>query len=33
VRNIGTRFFEISGNKLIERDGPEPFFAAMALEP
>ncbi len=27
VRNIGTRFFEIAGSKLVERDGPEGFFA------
>jgi hypothetical protein len=33
VRNIGTRFFEIAGSKLVERDGPEAFFAAMASEP
>jgi len=30
VRNIGTRFFEIAGGRLVERDGPEGFFAAMA---
>jgi ATPase subunit of ABC transporter with duplicated ATPase domains len=33
VRNIGTRFFEIAGSRLVERDGPEDFFAAMASEP
>jgi ATPase subunit of ABC transporter with duplicated ATPase domains len=33
VRNIGTRFFEIAGTRLLERDGPEGFFAAMAAEP
>jgi ATPase subunit of ABC transporter with duplicated ATPase domains len=32
VRNIGTRFFEIAGSKLVERDSPEAFFAAMASE-
>ena len=32
VRNIGTRFFEISGTRLVERDDPEGFFAAMATE-
>jgi ATPase subunit of ABC transporter with duplicated ATPase domains len=31
VRNIGTRFFEISGNKLIERDSPESFFSEMGV--
>jgi ATPase subunit of ABC transporter with duplicated ATPase domains len=30
VRNIGTRFFEILGGRLVERDDPEAFFAAMA---
>jgi ATPase subunit of ABC transporter with duplicated ATPase domains len=30
VRSIGTRFFEIAGSKLIERDSPEQFFAEMA---
>jgi len=30
VRNIGTRFFEIVGKRLLEVDSPEPFFAAMA---
>ena len=29
VRNIGTRFMEIVGNKLVERDSPERFFASM----
>ena len=29
VRNIGTRFFEIERGKLVEKDGPETFFAAM----
>jgi ATPase subunit of ABC transporter with duplicated ATPase domains len=33
VRNIGTRFFEIAGKKLVECDSPEAFFAAMASEP
>ncbi len=28
VQNVGTRFFEIAGPRLIERDGPEQFFAA-----
>jgi ATPase subunit of ABC transporter with duplicated ATPase domains len=28
VRAIGTRFWEISHSRLIERDSPEPFFAA-----
>ena len=32
VRNIGTRFFEIAGGRLVERDGPESFFAAMAAD-
>jgi ATPase subunit of ABC transporter with duplicated ATPase domains len=32
VRNIGTRFFEIDGKKLVERDDPEAFFAAMATD-
>jgi ATPase subunit of ABC transporter with duplicated ATPase domains len=26
VRNIGTRFFEIARGKLVEVDGPQPFF-------
>ena len=29
VRNIGTRFFEIQRNRLVEVDSPEPFFAAQ----
>jgi ATPase subunit of ABC transporter with duplicated ATPase domains len=29
VRNIGTRFFEIVRNKLVEVDSPEHFLAAM----
>ena len=29
VRNIGTRFFEIAGTRLVERDGPESFFVSM----
>jgi ATPase subunit of ABC transporter with duplicated ATPase domains len=29
VRNIGTRFVEISSGKLIESDSPELFFSAM----
>ncbi len=30
VRNMGTRFFEISGKRLVEVDSPEGFFAAAA---
>jgi len=30
VRNVGTRFWLIVGKKLVEADGPEAFFAAMA---
>jgi ATPase subunit of ABC transporter with duplicated ATPase domains len=30
VRNMGTRFFEIAGRRLVERDSPEGFFASMA---
>jgi ATPase subunit of ABC transporter with duplicated ATPase domains len=30
VRNIGTRFLEIRGKRLVEVDGPEAFFAAAA---
>jgi ATPase subunit of ABC transporter with duplicated ATPase domains len=29
VRNIGTRFLEIAGNKVREVDGPEGFFQQM----
>jgi ATPase subunit of ABC transporter with duplicated ATPase domains len=29
VRHIGTRFVEIVGHRLVERDDPEGFFAAM----
>lgn len=29
VRNIGTRFMEIVGSKVIERDSPELFFESM----
>jgi ATPase subunit of ABC transporter with duplicated ATPase domains len=29
VRNIGTRFLEIAGSRLVERDSPETFFSAM----
>lgn len=29
VRNIGTRFFEIVGSRLVERDDPEHFFTSM----
>jgi ATPase subunit of ABC transporter with duplicated ATPase domains len=32
VGNIGTRFLEIEGRRLVEIDGPEPFFARMAQE-
>jgi ATPase subunit of ABC transporter with duplicated ATPase domains len=32
VRNIGTRFLEIQGKRLVEVDGPEGFFAKMAAE-
>jgi ATPase subunit of ABC transporter with duplicated ATPase domains len=32
VRNIGTRFLEIRGKRLVEVDGPDDFFAAMAAE-
>jgi ATPase subunit of ABC transporter with duplicated ATPase domains len=30
VRNIGTRFFEIRRNRLVEVDSPEAFFAETA---
>lgn len=30
VRAIGTRFLEIRGKRLVESDGPEPFFAEVA---
>ena len=30
VRNIGTRFLEIRGKRLVEVDSPDDFFAAMA---
>lgn len=30
VRNIGTRFLEIRGRRLLEADGPEAFFETMA---
>jgi ATPase subunit of ABC transporter with duplicated ATPase domains len=30
VRNVGTRFLEIEGKRLVEVDGPERFFARMA---
>ena len=30
VRNIGTRFLEIRGRRLVEIEGPEGVFAAMA---
>ena len=30
VRNVGTRFLEIRGRRLVEVDGPEAFFEAMA---
>ena len=30
VRNLGTRFAEIRGRRLVEVDGPEAFFAQMA---
>ena len=30
VRNVGNRFWVIEGRKLVEVDGPEEFFAAMA---
>jgi ATPase subunit of ABC transporter with duplicated ATPase domains len=30
VRNMGTRFFDIAGRRLVERDSPEGFFASMA---
>jgi len=30
VRNIGTRFLEIRGKRLVEVDGPEDFFAATS---
>src|SRR5690606_6781389 len=29
VRNIGTRFVEIRGRRLVEVESPEPFFAAV----
>ena len=32
VRNIGTRFFEIRRNRLVEVDSPEAFFAETARE-
>jgi ATPase subunit of ABC transporter with duplicated ATPase domains len=32
VRNVGTRFWEIRGKKLVEVDDPEPFFAAALAE-
>ena len=32
VRNIGTRFIEIEGNKVREVDSPERFFASSGLE-
>jgi ATPase subunit of ABC transporter with duplicated ATPase domains len=30
VRNVGNRFWAIEGKKLVEVDGPEGFFAAVA---
>ena len=30
VENAGTRFLQIEGRRLVETDGPEPFFARMA---
>ena len=30
VANVGTRFLEIRGKRLVEVDGPQDFFAAMA---
>jgi ATPase subunit of ABC transporter with duplicated ATPase domains len=30
VRNVGTRFLEIDGRRLLEADGPDRFFARMA---
>lgn len=33
VRNIGKRFLEIRGKRLVEVDSPEAFFAAMAGAP
>jgi ATPase subunit of ABC transporter with duplicated ATPase domains len=32
VRNVGTRYLEISGRRLRQVDGPEDFFAEMMLE-
>ncbi|WP_439601515.1 ABC-F family ATP-binding cassette domain-containing protein [Devosia sp.] len=32
VRNVGTRYLEISGRRLKEVDGPEAFFEEMMLE-
>lgn len=29
VRNVGTRFWEIEGKRLVERDDPERFFASL----
>lgn len=33
VKAIGTRFFEIVRGKLVETEGPEPFFRSMAENP
>ena len=33
VTNMGTRFFEIVGKRIVEVDGPEAFFATAALSP
>lgn len=30
LRNVGTRFLDIRGGKLLEVDGPEAFFETMA---
>jgi len=32
VRNVGTRYLEIRGRRLVEVDGPEAFFKRMAAE-
>jgi ATPase subunit of ABC transporter with duplicated ATPase domains len=32
VRNVGTRYLEIVGRRLVEVEGPENFFEAMMLE-
>ncbi len=33
VRNIGIRFFEIAGKRLVETDSPDSFFVGMATNP